>query len=543
MLDALSDALARQIFETLAADRSHARADLAQLPPLLAHAMRQTLEREAGARLDEAAPWLSRTPEAWREEALAGARFPADAWKPAVRETCSELLATLVMPSEALPEQLIPEGTAPAPEVLHGLKTLGVYPYLAEIVRRYVEKKGMETFEREELGHLLARIDRRVASELDADGWMALLAPLYEVVGGIPEQDGDVPGLVLAEAFSARGCPGLGREVVSRTEVDRDALRGVLTRTLPPSASPPLAPEATSPIPADPELAHAAAEVHAVDAPMSAESDDIEDADVVDDAALAPEAKTPEAPRSSSDFLAALIDGAPQDEPDHTDEPPAADPDEALEDEAPKDAAPEAATAEKDAAEAGPAAPAGSPLDAPIRHLEEPEDLDGPAAPEPPEAPPAPAVASEPESETLLDRLARQRGQTLGTDAPLATPEPASADPLWKRFAQGGTPEAPPPAPTLHDAMTTPAPDAPLEAHEAAVLGEAAENRDWYTENLFGGDPAAYARVLAQLSNSSSWTDATQIIGREVFRRYKVNIYSEPAVSFTEAVESRLRRD
>ncbi len=626
MLDALSDALSRQIFETLAADRSHARADLDRLPPLVAHALRQRLDREAGTRLDEAAPWLSRTPEAWRDDALAGARFPADAWQPAVRETCHALVSTLVMPSEALPQQLIRTGAAPVADVLSGLKALGVYPYLAEIVRRYVEKKDVEAFDREAFGHLLARIDRRVAGELDADGWMALFAPLYDLVGGIPEQEGAVPGRVLAEAFAARGCPGLGREVVSETEVSRDALRGILAKALgaplatdsgaePSSAEPSGARLSAPKPPATPEAEVMSVEPESTALPLPAP--EIEDADLVDDAPLAPRAKSeetdvpeadaPEADESESDapeahdspeakkeeidapeaesssaFLAALIerDGfAGDDEPtdDHAepgysignvilspdDEPPA-EPDAPQEDDTEHSGEaghvePEPGDASNASGETGPGetgptrtnrastdprdAASGDPLSAPITSLgDSPEtrsNNERDSSPEPlaPEAEPE----SDGESETLLDRLARRRGQTLGTDEPLATPEPAAGDPLWKQFAHVGAPGRA--APTLHDAMRAPAPDAPLEVHETAVLGDAAANREWYTEHLFAGDAEAYGRVVAQLSASGSWTAATQIIGREIFRKNKVNMYSEPAVSFTNAVESRLRRD
>ena len=197
---------------------------------------------------------------------------------------------------------------------------------------------------------------------------------------------------------------------------------------------------------------------------------------------------------------------------------------------------------------------------APPEETDEEPLAEAPEAPEPsPEADETPEEDAMPEDEPLWARLARQRGETLG-HTPLAEPAPpeeAAGDdePLWRRFAAGGT--AAPPAPearepvakerarqTLHEAISAPlTADAPVEEAEAAVLGPAAENRAWYIEHLFDYDEDAYDRVIGLLARSRSWTDATQIIGREVFRRYKVNIYSEPAVSFTEAVEAQLRRD
>ncbi|MEL6614223.1 MAG: hypothetical protein AAFQ43_00720, partial [Bacteroidota bacterium] len=197
------------------------------------------------------------------------------------------------------------------------------------------------------------------------------------------------------------------------------------------------------------------------------------------------------------------------------------------------------------------------PLDAPAAPEaaadlpEDPSEADGDASSEPPE--PGPDAAPEP----LWARLARQRRQAAGEREPDA-PEVAETGgtPLWKQFASGGAAAGEPaatladsifsgdePAETLRDTIA----DAPPveirpEDHEAIVLGDAVENGPWYVETLFDGDEEAYAEVLAQLVDAASWTEATQIIGREVFRRYKVNIYSEPAVSFTGAVEARYQR-
>jgi len=41
------------------------------------------------------------------------------------------------------------------------------------------------------------------------------------------------------------------------------------------------------------------------------------------------------------------------------------------------------------------------------------------------------------------------------------------------------------------------------------------------------------------LSEAPDWTTASQLIANEVFRPYKVDIYSEAAVDFTNAVEAR----
>ncbi|MEM6326409.1 MAG: hypothetical protein AAF791_04760, partial [Bacteroidota bacterium] len=282
MFDPLSDALARLAFSRLAPDRPHPRADLDRLPPLLAHTLRRRLHREAIGRLDVAAPWVSSVPDLWREDAIAEARYPASAWSPAVREASAWLFEALVRPAEAIAVLLPETGETPTAEVLDRMQDLGAYPYLAEVVQRYAEKKERTGYDRETLRHLLGRVDHRLGAELDADGWQALLRPLYDLVGTLPEFPDGVPGRVLAEVFAARGCPGLGAAVVTEAVVSWQALPAILAEgpssdaeaaSVPPDPSPEEPTDDPSDEPSDPPPPEAGEDDEAV-VVASAESGD-----------------------------------------------------------------------------------------------------------------------------------------------------------------------------------------------------------------------------------------------------------------------------
>ena len=183
---------------------------------------------------------------------------------------------------------------------------------------------------------------------------------------------------------------------------------------------------------------------------------------------------------------------------------------------------------EPDLAEPDLTEPDVAPLD-----LTEHDDAADPA----PAAHSAAPVSTGPEAdeEPLWLRLARQRG--AAEEAP-RDPEGEEA-PLWMRFVSAedahaaGPAERPAP---LADAAPT-----SLDALERRVLGEgAAESRGWYVEELFGGQEGDYRRTLGALDGVRSWTEATEVIARDVFRRHRVNIYSEAAVAFTDAVEARV---
>jgi hypothetical protein len=154
-----------------------------------------------------------------------------------------------------------------------------------------------------------------------------------------------------------------------------------------------------------------------------------------------------------------------------------------------------------------------------------------------------------------------------GSEGPQPAPEGDESAPLWKQFQQGRTRNAassdtadeqqPLWAQYRHDrdqrvsdavsdeddaagadapasarpdetaASGTPAPgDEDLQALEREILGTTnPPHRAVYVRQLFNGDRTAYRQVIAS----------------DVFRAYKVNIYSDAAVHFTNAVESRFR--
>ena len=84
--------------------------------------------------------------------------------------------------------------------------------------------------------------------------------------------------------------------------------------------------------------------------------------------------------------------------------------------------------------------------------------------------------------------------------------------------------------------------DDELERLERAVLGRTnPSHRGVYIQQLFGGDETNYRQVLRRLAEVDSWGEASQLIASDIFRAHKVNIYSDAAVHFTNAVEDRFR--
>lgn len=119
-----------------------------------------------------------------------------------------------------------------------------------------------------------------------------------------------------------------------------------------------------------------------------------------------------------------------------------------------------------------------------------------------------------------------------------ASQEPSSADTPSRPASEPHTEASSPPEPS------STAPDASLRALEESVFGGApAPKRAVYIEKLFQGDRDAYREVLARLRTIDHWREASQTIARDVFRAHQVNIYSDAAVHFTNAVETGLNAE
>ncbi|MEX1054414.1 MAG: hypothetical protein WED81_00185, partial [Rhodothermales bacterium] len=127
--------------------------------------------------------------------------------------------------------------------------------------------------------------------------------------------------------------------------------------------------------------------------------------------------------------------------------------------------------------------------------------------------------------------------------------------PLWKQFER--VPSAvPSQAREVHPVSTSPEPlwkkfrKEPGSSSELSALnqleqsvlgGRGARDRDLFVKHLFAGSLDEYENTLRRLQEAPNWSQASQIIAQEVFLRHKVNIYSEPAVAFTDAAEARYR--
>ncbi len=527
----LAAALRRHLLQRFPADRAYPRTAFHAdgMPPLVAAFLDRTLDRWVEIeRTELRSDWFDfddadvrRAEERFFDALGRAARIPADAWEETLGGAVDLVVRFLTMPARALTDAIFEGEDAPLPttEVRARLPLFDAYPYLAEVATAYLDRKQPEPLAPPALFALLDRIDRRVVTEYGREDWLDLLRPLFDLARYAPTLDG-VPAARLQQFFEAKGEANLAGLLAEHAGavLDEEQLRDVLAPAFP--------------APAEPEKTERdAMPPSAVSEPETSE----------------PEPSKPVPPGAAS---GAKEPAAEPDEP----KPVALEPVPGLlepiappvepEIEAPKPDA-EAAVEEEPKPEALNEAP-------PLR--DEPRTAnDTPRIPGHDPADPVPLWQRFAERTSDGDSVnARFGAEDAGTDA---SPTGEVDAPLWKRFfsrddtrhdeAAPAAPPAPIPSPKLEE----PNPDEPklgrsdsLDTLEMAVLGAVSlSQRAHFVRHLFGGDAGKYAAVLRTLEAAASWTEASQIIARDVFRPSRVNIYSEHAVAFTDAVEARFR--
>ncbi len=113
-----------------------------------------------------------------------------------------------------------------------------------------------------------------------------------------------------------------------------------------------------------------------------------------------------------------------------------------------------------------------------------------------------------------------------------------SSAPLWKSFQDRLQPSAGPGSPSAGPGSSS-APLGELPDAVLDVLGRASGQTDHFIATLFKGDRSSFEDVIRRLQTAGSWSAASTILARDVFKRFDVDIYSDDAVAFTNAVEAR----
>lgn len=496
----LAHSLSASLLEAFPPDRTYSAARLEQppMPPAVAHYLHHILQqrtREEADRLRAARtswfdydhPDVRRAAGAYLETVADHAHIPPDAWSALVRQAVSQVYAFLSRPRQTLVAFVFESHDAPRPAsvVQQRMAYFDAYGYFRDVVDGYLAQKKVAELDRGRFGDLLARIDGQMTDGYTPEDWVRLLAPLFDFCRSAQRVSDAVPVSALHAFFTEKQAYDLVHllDASGARELDREALLELLTGAVPPVEEE-FEPD-DEPIWQAPPPRKAPAET-----PRETARETAREVPAGRPAAPAPAGADDAVP------LWKRFQQGPQQAP-----PPGA-------------------------SQHGPA------QQGPLHHGPVPQGPvpQGPARPQSP--PPA----------------ERRPAPERSTAAPGAVP-------LWKQFASdrpspaGSASPRPRPtsephrAPALHHTAEPSAHRSQeLEVLEEQVLGSRGlREREHFIAQLFSGSRGDYEETLRKLSQAETWTQASHIIAQDVFRKHQVNIYSEPAVAFTDLVESGYR--
>jgi hypothetical protein len=495
----LADALYQHLLDRFPADHDYPRGALyvEGMPPLVAELLGRTLDRWLEHELDSLeSRWFDfddpavRTARAELVVALGRtARVPRGAWAETLRYAVGLVVRHLITPARALTDATFegqPE-SLPAEIVRSRLFTFKAYNYLPEVADAYIGQKKPDSIDPDTLHGLLLRIDRRVTADYGPEEWQRLLGPLFKLAKSVPDLKG-VPASHLEQFFSAKGQTEIAESLRERGDrlLGEAALHDLLSKDT-----------AAAPFEPSPEDDERSAE-EPDDAMPDQETVIEPSAREPDEEAPAPEADDEDAPGDEVEDLP--VEGAVEEEIH------------------------EGEVGRGDVADRFSDSPAAMPAP--------------PAEPEPlwkrfAEGLKGPTLDTAVPAETLPPDEPEHAGPSRSSREELRSDTRGEQRPLWKKFfPERGEPES-------SGAQVETAPPSSLGELEERVLGRSnARQRKRYVADLFQGDDAAYESALRTLEHCNTWSEAAQVIAREVFRKHGVDIYSDAAVDFTDTVNA-----
>lgn len=78
----------------------------------------------------------------------------------------------------------------------------------------------------------------------------------------------------------------------------------------------------------------------------------------------------------------------------------------------------------------------------------------------------------------------------------------------------------------------------PFAKERKELLELLSDDRELFVEEIFGGSNKAFDEAVDEIISYENWRSASKYIEKEVFKRNLINIYSEPAVNFTDRLQS-----
>lgn len=474
-----------------------------ELPAFLVRRLR--LEMERGLRDSLSFPrtdWADldnrEVRESWdrfREAAAEHLRLPAGHARAVMEAAVRDCLKMLVRPRARIPEVLYGSDRELSMKQLEErLEGLVVYPHFRALIPRYMNKKGMERLTRDRCGEIIRQADEKLAARYTAGEWVTLLDPLFEICGG------EVEPALLSLFFEDKNLPNISSRFANREkDINRAGFHDFLRSG---ETGEPVEEDAEEPAPPPVEAEEKEAEEEEENTINRMFASAREEA-AGDEAARETPAEKPA--ESETETGGEGEDGRDRESAGETED--AADTDSEG-----KTGSGESAGSGDDAEE--------TPMWMRYLDSEEQENFER----EQQELqeygyPPAWEESEDAGRDEPADGVGEAR-EPAGPEDDDAVEEGFIDDPIVD--------------------LTEPEEDEESGESESArkLREEMEDERSYFAEEIFRGSERAYEEALREIAAYESWKEASRFIEKNIFKRNLVDIYSEPAVDFTDRLHS-----
>lgn len=128
---------------------------------------------------------INRTWQQFIKVLRAEAHLPASYARTVVETAVADIVEMLVQPRNNIPEVIFgSEEELPAEAIKERLKAVVVYPHFAALLPRYMEKKNLNSLTKTRCRTILSKADEKLTARYSPLNWAQLLEPLFSLLDG-----------------------------------------------------------------------------------------------------------------------------------------------------------------------------------------------------------------------------------------------------------------------------------------------------------------------------------------------------------------------
>jgi len=161
--------------------------------------------------------------DAWQKfvDAIqAEARLPASYAKAVIETAIADIIDMLVQPRKNIPEVVFgADNELSYTQIIERSKTIVVYPHFANLLPRYMQKKDIRSLSKQQCLKIITKVDKKITARYSPLNWAQMLEPLFKLL------DGSIDTNLLRLFFEDKNLPRIARQfdlmdkLLSRAEV------------------------------------------------------------------------------------------------------------------------------------------------------------------------------------------------------------------------------------------------------------------------------------------------------------------------------------